>query len=116
MFSKEKGFLVFLSLITIFFSFLGWSFGKEIALAPKTEADALRNAIEIRRFLEENLDSEKDIERVIKEAKKMGKKQQLSVAVIQSMNILEQKPQYDVKIYWELDGKLVHVANFIIKK
>ena len=99
-------FLIGMSLV------IGYTTGIGIAKlgGPKTEEDSINSAIEIKTFIEKEVDKNKDLNSILKDAKTMGKKHGLIVAFVD-----EGKNTTKVNIMRNLGNKSPIIKSFEIQ-
>lgn len=107
---NKRRFILFIAFLLGLFTIVGIVFGRAIAIGPKTEADSINSANKIVEFIESKIDKNIEVEKIEKEAKKMGRKQGLLVSFIEKNDYIK------VNISKDLGDRYPLIKSFKVNK
>lgn len=109
--SKRRA-ISLLAFVMFFSISVGFFTAKGIALGPKTKEASVNSADYIQKFIEEEVEKNRNLKLIEKEAKKIGKKQGLIVAFVDSENYNTKK----VNIMLDLGNKYPMISSFEVQE
>lgn len=107
---SEKGFITILASTLILASISSGFLGYKLADGPATEKDYMETAAIMQEYICNCINKQENIESVVKEAEKLGKKYNLKVGCTELSN------RYDFIISMPLDNKVVTITIFEVYK